>query len=94
MMLVETDFLIVRHDPAIGGLIREILIRNRSLIIPATGKIRQWQDGSRVCRAIAPNWPDPPDEDGATGRFRYAVERMIREIETTGASVETRQKVA
>ena len=93
MMLVETDFLIVRHDPAIGSLIRKVLIKNRNLIVPATGQRRQWQDGNKVCRTIVPNWPDTDDE-GEKTNFRYSLDAMVTELKARGASVEAREKVA
>ena len=91
MMLVETDYLIVRHDPAIGDLIRTILTKNQGLIAPAAGRRRQWQERDKICRVIVPNWPDPPDE-GATGRFRYSVDEMIRELQAVNASIEAKGK--
>lgn len=90
MMLVETDYLIVRYDPAIGGLIRKILTRKGHLFIPAAGKIRQWQERNNICRTLIPAWPDSDDEGEITS-FGYSLENTINEIKALGASVEKRK---
>ncbi len=89
MMLIETDFLIVKYEPAIGGLIRATLMEHEKFI---AGK-RQWQDGHKVCLVITLARPDTDDE-GETTSFRYSTDEMIRQLEINGASVEEREKAA
>jgi hypothetical protein len=82
MMPVKTDFLIVRHEPSIGGLIRATLIKYRYLI---AGK-RCWQDGENVCLAITLARPDTDDE-GRKTRFNYSLNDLADELQASGASV-------
>ncbi|TSC90072.1 MAG: hypothetical protein G01um10142_470 [Parcubacteria group bacterium Gr01-1014_2] len=88
-MLVETDFLIVRHEPSIGGLIRATLTKYRDLI---AGK-RQWQDGKNVCLAITLARPDTDDE-GEKTRFNYSLSDFADKLQASGASVEKRNEAA
>ena len=83
------NFLIIRYDPAIGGLVRATLTKHGDLI---AGK-RQWRDRDKICLDLTLARPDGDDE-GKTTSFRYSLDAMVSKLKDDGVSVEARGKAA
>lgn len=89
-MLAETDYLVIRYDPSLGGVVRAILSKYANLI---AGK-GQWQEREKVCTVVTPAWPDTDDKEERT-KFRCLFDDLIKELEahgTHGISTEMRKK--
>lgn len=88
MMLVQTDYLIIRHDPALGGIVRAILSKYADLI---AGK-GQWQEREKVCRIVTPAWPDTDDEEKETRFVEDFFGDLVMELQSHDISTEIRKK--
>lgn len=87
-MLVQIDYLVIRYEPALGGIVRAILSKHANLIV---GK-KQFQEREKVCTVVTPAWPDTDDEGEKTRFDEDFFGNLVTELKFHGISTEMSKK--